>query len=299
MTKVADKDRGFIADYNPQHKTKILLLQVQKILREYSDELPLTLRQIFYRLVAQFDFEKTEAGYTRLLNAMAKARRAGFISFDDIRDDGFYQSPENSVRDTENVLDYFDQIADTLRVDRQFGQAQKIIVWCEARGMVPSIETLASVYSVPVLSSGGFDSITAKRNFGGEIADLHRLGKSVTVLHIGDYDPSGETMYKALWEDVWCFAEGTSRGCNPKFTRLALTPEQIETFNLPSAPAKKSTHSKGFVGEAVQLEALDPRQLREIVKTEILRLTDESIYQQQIQREKDIRAEVKARLAGE
>ena len=162
--------------------------------------------------------------------------------------------------------------------------------------MVPSIESIASDFGVVVHSSGGFDSLTAKRSFGAEIADWAKLGLPTIVLHIGDFDPSGETMFSALSEDVWFFAEGHHRGSDPKFVRLALTPEQITEFNLPSAPAKKSTHSKNFVGEAVQLEALDPRQLRAIIRESIESRLNLDIYQQQLDREQQIRAEVLDRL---
>jgi len=43
---------------------------------------------VFYRLVATCGFDKTERSYARLCEAMARARRAGLISFDVIRDDG-------------------------------------------------------------------------------------------------------------------------------------------------------------------------------------------------------------------
>ena len=112
-------DRGFIAEWNPQRKTRILVNQVQQILTEYEDELPLTLRQIFYRLVAQFDFEKTESGYTKLLNAMAKARRAQYIRFDSIRDDGFYNNPSQTFDSVDSAADHFLSAASSVRVDRQ------------------------------------------------------------------------------------------------------------------------------------------------------------------------------------
>ena len=66
----------------------MLLGQVQAILVEYEDYLPLTVRQIFYRLVGAYGFEKTERAYERLGNHLVRARRAQIIRFDAIRDDG-------------------------------------------------------------------------------------------------------------------------------------------------------------------------------------------------------------------
>src|SRR5262249_29622798 len=73
----------------PRPETQALLNQVGQVLAEYRDQLPLTLRQVFYRLVGAYAFEKTEKAYARLGEALNKARRARFIDMDAIRDDGF------------------------------------------------------------------------------------------------------------------------------------------------------------------------------------------------------------------
>jgi hypothetical protein len=51
------------------------------------DYLPLTIRQIFYRLVGVHDYEKTERGYKRLCEHLNRARRARIVAMDAIRDD--------------------------------------------------------------------------------------------------------------------------------------------------------------------------------------------------------------------
>ena len=44
------RPRGFV-DWKPQATTRALLDQVQGVLDEYANYLPLTVRQVFYRLV--------------------------------------------------------------------------------------------------------------------------------------------------------------------------------------------------------------------------------------------------------
>jgi hypothetical protein len=77
-----------LAAWNPQTKTRTLLDQIGAILKEYAEHLPLTCRQILYRLVGAYLYEKTEAAYDRLLETINRARRSGIIPFDAIRDDG-------------------------------------------------------------------------------------------------------------------------------------------------------------------------------------------------------------------
>ena len=67
--------------------TLALLDQVRGVLNEYEDYLPLTIRQIFYRLVGAHEYEKTERAYERLIEHLNRARRARMIPMDVIRDD--------------------------------------------------------------------------------------------------------------------------------------------------------------------------------------------------------------------
>ena len=84
---MSQRPRGFIANYRPRTNAG-LLDQVQLILDEYREQLPLTCRQIFYRLVGRYAYEKNELAYKRLCELLNKARRGGLIPFDHIRDDG-------------------------------------------------------------------------------------------------------------------------------------------------------------------------------------------------------------------
>lgn len=77
--------RGF-APWNPAAATLTIIEQVKEIITEYS--IALTIRQIFYRLVGKYQYEKTERAYDRLGEYLSRARRAGLIKLNAIRDDG-------------------------------------------------------------------------------------------------------------------------------------------------------------------------------------------------------------------
>ena len=48
---------------------------------------------------------------------------------------------------------------------------------------------------------------------------------------------------------------------------MAVEPWQIEAWDLPSRPTKKSdVRSKSFKGESVEVDTIPPRKLREIVR---------------------------------
>jgi hypothetical protein len=60
-----------------------------------------------------------------------------------------------------------------------------------------------------------------------------------------------------------------------EFNRIAVTPSQIEYFNLPTRPTKASDpRSKNFDGESVEVDALDSNTLRAMVRQNIERHID-------------------------
>jgi hypothetical protein len=120
------------------------------------------------------------------------------------------------------------------RLDRQHGQARRLIVMCEAVGMAGQLYRVTESYGIAVLSGGGFDSTSDKHRLG---EDWAREDPPVTVLRIGDYDASGQSMHTVLLEDIGAFT--ASYGGSVEFTQIAITPEQARSRGLPSARSNR------------------------------------------------------------
>ena len=283
------RPRGF-HPWRPRKRAQALLEAVFEVIEQYREYLPLTLRQVFYRLVVNSALAKTEAEYERLIETMNRARRAELISFDVIRDDGHAITGNGVFSDMEAIDTYLQRFAEQLRIDRQRGQPQRIQVWCEAGGMVPQLERICDPFGVPVRSSGGFDSVTTKHDVAMTLSDRRTM-----ILHLGDHDPSGVHIFSSLAEDVKRFCE--SYGGEIDFYRLAVTPEQITAYDLPTAPPKK-TDNRSFTGETAQCEALDPAVLAEILQTAMESRIDGGIYHDALTFEQQCRTAVQERIGA-
>lgn len=289
------RPRGF-APWNPRPESLALVQDVQAVLAEYAEHLPLTVRQTFYRLVATRGFPKDEAAYSRLCETVNRARRAGLIAFAAIRDDGPARYEPASWADPEAFLADVRADARRFRLDRQDGQAVRLWVLCEAGGMAPMLARVANPCGVPVLTSGGFDSLSAKHGLARELAAEIEAGTRAEILHLGDLDPSGEHLFAALAEDVGAMCEGLC-GARPRFTRLAVTREQALRLGLPTAPAKP-TDRRRFTGQTVQCEALDPATLAGILRDAITARRDFGAEAEVLALEAEYRAALVARLGA-
>jgi hypothetical protein len=289
------RPRGF-APWNPRPESLALVQDVQAVLREYREHLPLSNRQVWYRLVGTRDFPKTERDYARLCEVVNRARRAGLIPFASIRDDGPARYQSASWADPASFLADMMDDARRFRLDRQDGQPVRLWVLCEASGMAPMLARVANPYGVPVLTSGGFDSLTAKHDLAQELTETLETGTRVEVLHLGDLDPSGEHLFTSLAEDVGAMCRALC-GAEPKFTRLAVTREQADRLKLPTAPPKP-TDKRQFTGDTVQCEAIAPDVLADILRNAIEARRDGETVAALLALEADMRAALVAKLGG-
>ena len=285
--------RGF-APWQPRADSLALVGQVTAILQEYADYLPMTARQVFYRLVGAYGFPKDEGAYGQLLEKLGRARRARLIPMTAIRDDGASAVYPHGYRDPGEFTDQVRALADLYVRHLDQDQPRAIEVWVEAAGMMQMLARAAHAFGASVHSSGGFESVTAKHEAARRIA--HREVPTV-VVHIGDLDPSGLSILDSAADDVCAFVEDMG-GPAPTFTRLAVTPEQAERFGLPTAPQKPADRRGAHMTATVQAEALAPDQLIGELRACLAGLVDHAALARVRERSERERAELLASLDG-
>jgi hypothetical protein len=142
-------------------------------------------------------------------------------------------------------------------------------IWVEKDTVAGVIMEETEPFDVPLMVARGFSSLTFLYNSARAIADR---GKPAHIYHCGDHDPSGRVSARAIERTLRRFAPEVEIN----FECIAVTPEQIEEWNLPTRPTKrnKNTHAKGFVGDSVELDAIPADKLRGLVRSCIERHID-------------------------
>jgi hypothetical protein len=132
---------GYV-EWKPYGKRQALLADVLAVFGEYAEHRPLTIRQVFYRLVGGYEYAKDGAAYRQLCRLFDRARRAREIPFDWVRDDGirgydpgeqlYVPEPPEEFRDRKLAA-----MASAWReywIPRTTGQPRRLELWCEAAG---------------------------------------------------------------------------------------------------------------------------------------------------------------------
>ena len=291
MTPRRTRPRGF-APWTPRPETLSLLAAIRTVLDDYRDHLPLTCRQVFYRLVGASGFDKTEAAYCPALRdrGAGTAGRAPALRRDPRRRGEPLPGPR--LGGPGRLPARGGRRCPPLPARPAGAAAVRLWLLCEAAGMAPMLARVALARGVPVLSSGGFDSLTAKHDLACELA----AEGPAEVLHVGDHDPSGVHLFAALAEDVGAMAEALGAS-HPAFSRLAVTGAQAEALALPTAPAK-ATDRRAFAGETVQAEAIPPDVLTRLVADAIDERQDARTFAETLAAEDADREMLLAHLEG-
>lgn len=296
---MSSRPKGY-APWNPAPETLTVLAQVREVLAEYASYGAMTARQVFYRLVGQYGFPKSENAYARLCEYLVRARRAGLIGFDAIRDDGTTSRGGGGWSSPDSFWRGVRYSAESYELDRQRDQPTRVELWCEAAGMTAMLAGMVSEWHVPVHSTGGFSSVTVTHQIAERVV---LRGVATAFCHVGDHDPSGESIFVSMAQDVGHFvAETTGGDLDPESgrveghfhpERVALTADQVEQYNLPTAPPKRSdSRSARWAGATTQAEAMRPDLLEEVVRDAVFHHVDQLVLDRTLERERRQRGEI-------
>jgi hypothetical protein len=282
---------------------------VQSILGEYRDQLPLSRRQVLYIGDGAY-WVKTEDD-EKIGYVVQQARRSGLIPWKWIRDDSVYESVPPAYADLESFWNGVREEAAGYTRPRLEGQAYGTEVWCEAAGMIPQLRRVAWRYGVPVYSSSGSDKDTLKFAAAARFAERPTL-----VLHIGDFDPDGLTIFDSVAADVEALARGFAEQAGRElelpceFVRLAVPDEQARILTLNPLterqrrrfedPARAKQRRGDFdwlaFGGTVQAEAINPRELARLLEEAIRSRIDLDIFEGVVSIEKQERENAISRV---
>jgi hypothetical protein len=266
------KELDFRAD------TLALIDTMNGVIRAYMAKgFKLTVRQLYYQLVARDVIPNNLNSYKRVTGACNDGRLAGLIDWSAIED----RTREFLRRQRwETGQDILDAATNSFHMDMWLNQDHRVFVIIEKEALVGVMERVCKKWDVPVLAARGYPSGTVLREFALEDIIPVIDGQRVVVLHLGDHDPSGIDMTRDLEERIAMFSETT----DIELRRIALNMKQIQERNPPPNPAKTTDsrfkdYRDRFGEDSWELDALPPEYLVALVERNITRELDNDAWE--------------------
>lgn len=252
--------------------------QANTIIADYQRQgFMLTLRQLYYQFVARGLRENTEKSYQQLSIIVSNGRLAGLIDWSAIEDRTRNLRGLSHWNDPAEIID---SARWSFRLDKWSNQPNRVEVWVEKDALVGVIEGVCREYDVNYFACRGYTSQSEMYDAARRIAGYIKAQQDVTILHLGDHDPSGIDMTRDIRDRMIMFLRGF--GCD--VNRLALNWEQIELYNPPPNPAKQTDsrfaeYQANYGDESWELDALEPQVISDLIRDNILTLRDDTLWQ--------------------
>ncbi len=181
----------------------VLCREIVRIVTRYANQgYTLTLRQLYYQLVAGDIIPNDDVVYKKLSGVLGDLRYSGLIDWDAIEDRGRVPYLPYWAA---SVPDALNDIARSFRLDRQKGQPKAIEIWTEKDAVSGILRRITVQYHVRLVVNKGYSSDSAMYNAYERFLTAINAGQKVVVLYFGDHDPSGLDMVRDIKQRILFF----------------------------------------------------------------------------------------------
>lgn len=237
------------------------------------DENPMTLRQLFYRLISAGRLANSQKEYKRLGNVLKTLREERLVPRSWLVD---------HVRSTlkpsswSGLADFADTVRGAYRKNFWASLPAHVEVLVEKDAVAGTIQPVTEEFDVSLRVCRGYASVS----FAGEIADLwRRIRKPIYAYYLGDFDPSGFDIERDLSEKLHNYSQRQFH-----WHRLGVREEDFSSHGLIRLPVKtKDKRAKGFLNvygnRCAEIDALPPTELRNRVREAILSHVDHAAWE--------------------
>ena len=261
-----------------------LIAIANNIIDEYAAQgFDLTLRQLYYQLVARGYIENSERSYKNVGSTIDDARLAGLIDWNrivdrtrNLRSNGHFNDPAHIMK----------AAATSFQIDKWSRQPHRVEVWVEKDALIGVVEVAARRLDVPYFACRGYTSQSEMWAAAQRLRTWRRRGQTPVILYLGDHDPSGIDMTRDVLDRMMLFAGGM------QVERLALNWDQVEMYNPPPNPAKLTdSRAEGYIARfgmsSWELDALDPTTIAGLIETAVMSFRDEDLWDEAVDEEQE------------
>ena len=280
-------------------ETLVLIDTMNRVIDEYVKQgFVLTVRQLYYQLVARAVIANTPQEYKRAAETVNNAKLAGLLDWDAIEDRTREFVRRTRWHDGPQILR---ACIDSFHVDHWRDQEHRVFVIVEKEALVGVLQGVCAGLDIPLLAARGYPSGSVLREFAQQdLIPAMARGQVAVILHLGDHDPSGIDMTRDLRERLELFCEDTGE---LELHRIALNMPQIEDQKPPENPAKTTDSRFGdyrrkFGESSWELDALSPTYLARLIRTAVKPYIDAEKWSERQEFVKDTQQRIEKLASG-
>lgn len=257
---------------NFRSKSLDLIGKANEIIEKYGAAgYILTLRQLYYQMVARNYIPNTKHSYKNFGKLISDARLGGHVDWTSIVD---RTRITNTLSHWKHPSEIITSAYHSYNVDYWEGQQYRPRVWIEKDALIGVVSATCNEFDIPYLACKGYMSQSAMWRDSQIILSEIDAGFEPVLIYLGDHDPSGMHISNSDIVNRMEIFEA-----DIEVRRIALNMDQIEEKNPPPNWAKLSdSRATGYIDEfgpmSWELDALEPEYMNQLLRGTINSLID-------------------------
>ena len=167
-------------------------------------------------------------------------RKEGVLPYNFIADKTRYVHKPDTYQ---NLQAYLNLSTQTYRRALWLNQPVSVEIWIEKRALIGVVSDVTAEYDVPLYPCGGYPSLSF---ISGAAEFIKASLKPVYIYYFGDHDPTGKDIPRSIQETL------SDLGAEFHFELVAVTEDQISSWDLPTRPTKNSPDRGDSWGKALR-----------------------------------------------
>ena len=262
-------------------KAKNTLALIEAAIRILEEIQPASIRAVCYRLFVEGFIPSMAVKYTGMVSKqLVWAREEGRLPWEHVVDETRRAERVTTWSDPEEIIN---SAVRGYRKDYWATQPQWIEVWSEKGTIRGTLAPVLDKYGVTFRVMHGYGSATSVHGIAEETAQNERR---LTILYVGDWDPSGMNM-----SEIDLPRRMDRYGGNAKIARIALNDDDVSLgTDLPSFEIESKSKDprykwflQNFGRRCWELDALSPVVLRDRIESEIVARLDRDAWNHAIE----------------
>lgn len=262
-----------------EHGKDWIMKESLRVLETYGSD-QITLRQLYYRLVS-VGLPNCDKSYKRIVAVLGDMRKEGLVPYEafEDRDRAIIGQTESEVKvlsdEIETAKRQIQFCLINYRLNKWSNQRFYVEVWIEKKALQGVLQELIWSERIGLFACKGYPSLSALSEASQRFIEAREQGHEPVIVYLGDYDPSGIDITRNIGASLL-----ENFGVSVKVDRIALTEEQVISYNLPPAPVKDTdSRSASWTGLGqVELDALEPSLLKSMTKEAVRGYFDKELY---------------------
>lgn len=270
-------DQGHYVCYVPRKfgaESLEMIRAANAVISEYETRgFAMTLRQVYYQLVARAVIPNSTNSYSKLGGLLSDGRLAGLVSWTALEDRNRGLAGYQTFRTPEQAVRWLRE--EHYRIDMWQEQEWRPEVWVEKAAQEGTVGEICNRLRVDFFACRGYNSQSEQWRAGRRMAGYVAKGQRPIVFHLGDHDPSGIDMTRDNRDRLTMFC-----GVPVTVVRLALNMSQVEKYQPPPNPAKVADsrfedYRRKHGDESWELDALEPQVIQDLIEAALLDVRDD------------------------